>query len=216
MAGDLAFDMHIVELILALKPLRILVLCRRRYLGIAWCQEHCLMPEHLSLAVRRVPRRPRMFAQDDLLILLGALHDELRNVTARFSLKAERTEKTAFHAMLHRNQGLVSCPGESRLVGREKVEVREESKHSLFSITEHTSMASAYKTATRTVDDTDSELDVDMPTLDSDETVEADTSASDTSDHEAPQANANSKLSELPVELRNRILMLTSRGVSHR
>ena len=77
-------------------------------------------------------------------------------------------------------------------------------------------MASAYKTATRTVDDTDSEPDVALPTLDSDETVEADTSASDTSDDEIPQANSNSKLSELPVELRNRILMLTSRGVSHR
>ena len=77
-------------------------------------------------------------------------------------------------------------------------------------------MASAYKSATRTSDDSDSELDVNMSSEESSHTLEGESSASDTSEDDHPTLQAAGKLSNLPVELRNRILMLTSRGVSHR
>lgn len=66
-------------------------------------------------------------------------------------------------------------------------------------------MASAYKSAMRSTDPDDSD--------DSSTTVRA--NSSDLSDDEQ-QAKHSGALSDLPLELRNRVLMLTSRGVSYR
>lgn len=77
-------------------------------------------------------------------------------------------------------------------------------------------MASAYKSANRMSDDSDSEFGGIDSEEESSHTVEADSSSSDTSDDEVPATKTGAKLSQLPVELRNRILMLTSRGVSYR
>lgn len=77
-------------------------------------------------------------------------------------------------------------------------------------------MASAYKSATRTSDDSDSEFGGIVSDEESSHTAEADSPSSDTSEDEVPAAKAGAKLSQLPVELRNRVLMLTSRGVSYR
>ena len=77
-------------------------------------------------------------------------------------------------------------------------------------------MASAYKSAIRSSDDSDSDINVAMASPDSSHTLEGDSSASHDSEDDAPTIQTSAKLSQLPVELRNRILMLTSRGVSHR
>jgi hypothetical protein len=66
-------------------------------------------------------------------------------------------------------------------------------------------MASAYKSAMRSADPDDSD--------DSSTTVRA--NSSDLSDEEQ-KAKPTGALSDLPLELRNRVLMLTSRGVSYR
>jgi len=66
-------------------------------------------------------------------------------------------------------------------------------------------MASAYKSAMRAADPNDSD--------DSSTTVRAD--SSDLSDGEQ-KPTQKGPLADLPLELRNRVLMLTSRGVSYR
>lgn len=78
-------------------------------------------------------------------------------------------------------------------------------------------MASAYKSATRMDDESDMDSEDELMSNESSATVEDETSGSDMSgaDDEEP-APKTSTLDQLPVELRNRILMLTSRGVSHR
>ena len=78
-------------------------------------------------------------------------------------------------------------------------------------------MASAYKSATRMDDESDMDSEDEIMSNESSVTVEDETSESDMSgtDDEEP-APKSSTLDQLPVELRNRILMLTSRGVSHR
>lgn len=70
-------------------------------------------------------------------------------------------------------------------------------------------MASAYRNANRGSDESDS----DMSEVEINGHAGSDTDASDASDASEEQTPA---LAQLPVELRNRILMLTSRGVSHR
>lgn len=77
-------------------------------------------------------------------------------------------------------------------------------------------MASAYKSTTRTSDDSDSDADRSMSSAESSHTLEGDSSASDEFEDDEPVPQTDAKLSQLPVELRNRVLMLTSRGVSHR
>lgn len=77
-------------------------------------------------------------------------------------------------------------------------------------------MASAYKNATRESDDSDSDVGVFFSGEDSSHTIEADTLSDNTSDEEVSPPKGTSKLGDLPVELRNRVLMLTSRGVSYR
>ena len=80
----------------------------------------------------------------------------------------------------------------------------------------HRVMASAYKSATRTSDVSDSEAEAAISGSESSHTVEVASSSSGAAGDEVPTRTASAKLSQLPVELRNRILMLTSRGVSHR
>ena len=80
-------------------------------------------------------------------------------------------------------------------------------------------MASAYKSTMRAGDDSDSEPDFasfsdeeSSRTLSAHEDSDDVSTGSDEEDEPLPDAN----LAQLPVELRNRILMLTTRGVSHR
>lgn len=70
-------------------------------------------------------------------------------------------------------------------------------------------MASAYRNANRGSDGSDSDVS-DISDVEINGHGDSDTAASESSDEETPA------LAQLPVELRNRILMLTSRGVSHR
>ncbi len=79
-------------------------------------------------------------------------------------------------------------------------------------------MASAYKSAMRAADDSDSGSELDdfsSNTLSVQEDSGDYNSSSDDQDESSPQPTP-AKLAQLPVELRNRILMLTTRGVSHR
>lgn len=75
-------------------------------------------------------------------------------------------------------------------------------------------MASAYKRAARVAADEDmsdgSLTDV------SSSTVRAETDESEESLSNGEEEETSSKVTELPTELRNRVLMLTSRGVSFR
>jgi hypothetical protein len=80
----------------------------------------------------------------------------------------------------------------------------------------NSNMASAYKNATRDSDDSDSGEGAIFSDEDSSHTLEADSISSDTSEQEDVAPRPKSKLEDLPVELRNRVLMLTSRGVSYR
>lgn len=79
-------------------------------------------------------------------------------------------------------------------------------------------MASAYKRASKAAVDADSSDDS-MDDMSS-STLRADSdeedSASDESLDGQKQSQPTNKLTQVPVELRNRILMLTSRGVSFR
>jgi hypothetical protein len=81
-------------------------------------------------------------------------------------------------------------------------------------------MASAYRSATRATDQSefdDEESVISSP--ESSQTLGADSFDDSLNDYNqgipAP-ARQTSTLDQLPVELRNKILMLTSRGVSHR
>lgn len=76
------------------------------------------------------------------------------------------------------------------------------------------SMASIYKRASKAQADEDS--DESMSDVSS-STVRADSDDEDSSSSEDDeQITTNNKFSQVPIELRNRILMLTSRGVSFR
>lgn len=74
-------------------------------------------------------------------------------------------------------------------------------------------MASAYRNANRGSDESDSDMsdvDVELNGQSGSETGDSSDEASSEEETAAPT------LVQLPIELRNRILMLTSRGVSHR
>merc|ERR1711939_319024 len=75
-------------------------------------------------------------------------------------------------------------------------------------------MASAYKSAMRSGDPSDSDSDTDsISSAQSSNTVQAESS----DENELPsQKEKRSDASQIPAEIRNRILMLTSRGVSYR
>jgi hypothetical protein len=74
-------------------------------------------------------------------------------------------------------------------------------------------MASAYRNANRGSDESES----DMSDMEIENGTGSDVSdASDKSEEDSDEETAAPALAQLPVELRNRILMLTSRGVSHR
>ena len=83
-------------------------------------------------------------------------------------------------------------------------------------------MASVYKRASKAQEDPDLS-DISMSSDDDnqssgtlDEDTDGDDSSSETSsNHEQDHSNSK-KIAQLPTELRNRILMLTSRGVSYR
>lgn len=77
------------------------------------------------------------------------------------------------------------------------------------------SMASIYKNASRAAEDSDLSDSSVSDEEQSSGTVRADTS-SDASADEGAQVPTTTRLQQLPTELRNRILMLTSRGVSFR
>lgn len=72
-------------------------------------------------------------------------------------------------------------------------------------------MASAYKSAMRSGDSSDSDETRSVSSEQSSNTVQADSPGA------AERTEAGKKnLSQLPLEIRNRVLMLTSRGVSYR
>jgi hypothetical protein len=75
-------------------------------------------------------------------------------------------------------------------------------------------MASAYKSAMRSGDPSDSDSDTDsVSSAQSSNTVQAESS----DENEGPlQKEKHNDASQVPAEIRNRILMLTSRGVSYR
>lgn len=78
-------------------------------------------------------------------------------------------------------------------------------------------MASIYKRAARVAADED--MSDDSMTDVSSSTVRAESDESDDTsddDNENQARKPSSKLSDVPTELRNRVLMLTSRGVSYR
>lgn len=75
-------------------------------------------------------------------------------------------------------------------------------------------MASAYRNAGRMSDE--SESDEAMSDFDENEASSASEADSATDSEEDASSSPVAKLVQLPTELRNRILMLTSRGVSHR
>lgn len=75
-------------------------------------------------------------------------------------------------------------------------------------------MASIYKRASKAAADED--MSDDSMSDGSSSTVRADTDESEDSSDSEEQEKTTSKLAQMPTELRNRILMLTSRGVSFR
>lgn len=78
-------------------------------------------------------------------------------------------------------------------------------------------MASIYKRAARVAADED--MSDDSMTDASSSTVRAESDESEdssNSDNENEEKKTSTRLSDVPTELRNRILMLTSRGVSYR
>lgn len=96
--------------------------------------------------------------------------------------------------------------------------MRARSSHLVSSkseLTARTEMASIYKRAARVAADED--MSDDSMTDASSSTIRADSEEDDdpASDSEEPK-KPSSKLTDVPTELRNRILMLTSRGVSYR
>lgn len=75
-------------------------------------------------------------------------------------------------------------------------------------------MASAYRNAGRMSDE--SESDEVMSDIEASDASDASSAADSATDSEEEPSNPIAKIAQLPTELRNRILMLTSRGVSHR
>jgi hypothetical protein len=75
-------------------------------------------------------------------------------------------------------------------------------------------MASAYRNAGRVSDE--SESDELMSDVEQSDASSVSGASEPTSDSEDETTTPVAKLVQLPAELRNRILMLTSRGVSHR
>lgn len=71
-------------------------------------------------------------------------------------------------------------------------------------------MASAYRNANRGSDESDSDIS------DAEFSDRISSEGSESSDDVSDDETTAPTLAQLPVELRNRILMLTSRGVSHR
>ena len=75
-------------------------------------------------------------------------------------------------------------------------------------------MSAAYKSVLHNGDDSDIEMT--SSGNDSSRTLEKGTSSDDLDDSSDTPSPPKSDLNSLPVELRNRVLLLTSRGVSHR